>query len=300
VSITAPAAPLHLPPYPVPNLVGQLTDPANAQSGIQRVTENGQTYVSAQLVVVNGGTKTMRGGKLRFYLSEDKKANTVNGTAPDPLNPSATILNPKDQLVTIGGGPEVALPGLAPTGGVQEVALPTLAPNSGIRFVFEKKNIFQDHRLKFPAGEGGEGLNLLAHFDYSDPIGDNLPIGHDVVVGPFNPFIVQPTSISVQESATTGTSATFTIKLAKQPRADVTIPITLDSTATSRVTLSASSVTFTANDDTWKTGQQVTISAIQNSGSSTSVTVTLGTASSSDVRFNLMAPSNVVVAVKAN
>lgn len=273
-----------LPPYAVPNLVGQMGDAVNIGNPISLVKSGSQTSVAAQLVVVNGGSKATKAGKLRFYLSEDKVTNVQDETGPDPANPGNTIvLNPKDMPVKIGK--------------LKEVKLQALPPGSGVRYVFNK-TAQGDFRLKFPAGEGGAGLNLLAHFEYSDPLGDNMPISRDVVIGPFNPFVVQPLSLTVKESGGADLSKKFTVKLAKAPRADVVIPITLNSTATAEITVVPTTLTF--NSINWSVPQEVTVTAKEDTVSSDTktVTVALGVATSTDIRFKNQDPADVKVEVQ--
>jgi cyclophilin family peptidyl-prolyl cis-trans isomerase len=275
VEVSGVQGPPILPPYDTANLVGQMGDAANPGNPIALVKSGNQVSVGVQLIVVNAGSRPSRPGKLRFYLSEDKVTNLQDETDPVP--------NPKDLLVRIGA--------------LKEVKIQSLKPGAGIRFVFEK-NSQGDFRLKFPPGEGGEGLNLLAHFEYSDPLGDNLPISHDVVTGPFNPFIVQPTSLTVKESGGADLSQKFSVKLAKQPRADVVIPITLNATATAEITIDKTSLTFTSQN--WNIPQDVTVTAKEdnNANDTKNVIVTLGAATSTDIRFNNQDPADVVVTVQ--
>lgn len=273
-----------LPPYVTPNLVGQLGDAVNIGNPVKLIKTGNQISAGAQLIVVNAGSKATKAGKLRFYLSEDKVTNLQDVTAPDPNNPGQTILvTKKDLLVKIGK--------------LNEVKLQALPPGSGVRYVFNQTSQ-GDFRLKFPAGEGGEGLNLLAHFEYSDPMADNLPISKDAVVLLGNPIIVQPTSITVKESGGPDLSKKFTVKLAKQPRANVVIPITLSTTAEAEITISTTTLTFTP--DNWNVPVEVTVTAKEDTvaNDSKNVLVSLGAASSTDIRYNNQDPADVVVAVQ--
>jgi cyclophilin family peptidyl-prolyl cis-trans isomerase len=283
VEITGIKGPPVLPPYPTPNLVGQMGDAKNIGAKLQLVRSGNQTSVAAQLIIVNGGSKATKAGKLRFYLSEDKVTNLQDETGPDPENPGNTIvLNPKDMPVKIGT--------------LKEVKVQGLPPGAGVRYVFDKTSQ-GDFRLKFPVGESGLGLNILAHFEYTDPLGDNMPIPRDVAVGPFDPFIVVPQNLEVKESGGENLSKKFSVKLAREPRANVVIPITLDSDANKEITVSATSLTFTPAN--WSTEQEVTVTAKEDTTSnSPNVFVVLGRATSTDMRFKDQKPANVRVTVK--
>jgi cyclophilin family peptidyl-prolyl cis-trans isomerase len=283
VEVTEVKGPPVLPPYDTANLVGQMGDADNIGNPVIPVKTGSQYSVPVQLVVVNAGTKPTRPGKLRFYLSEDNVTNTEDETGPDPENPGSTIvINPKDIPVKIGK--------------LKEVKIQSLPPGAGVRYIFDRSTQ-GDFRLKFPAGEGGHGLSLLAHFVYSDPLGDFLPIAREVAVGPFNPFIVSPTSLTVKEMGGAELSQKFSVKLARQPRADVVINITLNATAALEITAAPTTLTFTPEN--WNTPQEVTVTAKDDENSDTrNVFVTLGTATSTDQRFNNQDPPDVLVAVK--
>jgi cyclophilin family peptidyl-prolyl cis-trans isomerase len=284
VEVTGVKGPSVLPPYDTANLVGQMGDAANIGNPVSLIKSGNQVSVPVQLIVVNGGTKPSKPGKLRFYLSEDNVTNVEDETGPDPQNPGSTIVvNPKDLPVKIGK--------------LKEVKIQSLPPGAGIRFIFDR-SAQGDFRLKFPPGEGGQGLSLLAHFEYSDPIGDFLPIARDVAVGPFNPFIVSPTSLTVKELGGADESKKFSVKLAREPRADVVINITLNTTATAEITVVPTTLTFTSQN--WNTPQEVTVTAKDdnNANDTRNVLVTLNPATSTDQRFNNQDPQDVVVSVQ--
>lgn len=125
-----------------------------------------------------------------------------------------------------------------------------------------------------------------------------MPISRDVVIGPFNPFVVQPLSLTVKESGGADLSKKFTVKLAKAPRADVVIPITLNSTATTEITVVPTTLTF--NSINWSVPQEVTVTAKEDTvtGDTKTVTVALGVATSSDIRFKNQDPADVKVTVQ--
>jgi hypothetical protein len=265
----------HLPPFAAPNLIGQMT--ASTVTGTTttrplRETAGSQTYGNIELIVINAGTKASPAAKIQFYLSEDKTLNrTAQGT------------NPADLLVNIAD--------------LTEVNLDPLQPGGGIRYVFANDGS-SDSRLRFPAGENGAGLNLLAHFEYRDPIADHLPIARQVVFGPYDPFIVRPTAaLVVKEAGGEQASAKFRVKLGRQPRANVTIPLSLSTTDAAQIEISATSLVFTSAN--WNTFQEVTVTAKDdNTADGTKAArVVLGAADSTDVRFDNLDPTDVSVTV---
>jgi len=283
IEISNPKAPPVRPPFDTPHLVGQMGDAANIGNAVGLVRNGNQTSAAVQLIILNAGTKPSKPGKVRFYLSEDKKTNLADETIPDPSNPGSTIFNPKDLPLKIGS--------------LKEVKLQSLPPGAGIRYVFTKSSQ-GDFRLKFPSGEGGQGLTILAHIEYSDPLADNLPISRDVTAGPFNPIIVQPTTLTVKELGGADASKTFTVKLARAPRADVTTTITLNAAAGNEITVQPTTLTFTP--DNWNTAQAVTVTAKEDNvnGDNKNVTVTLNPATSTDLKYRNQDPADVTVAVQ--
>jgi len=275
----------HLPPFSNPNLIGQF-----AQNGGRplRQTSGTQTFGIGQFITINAGNKATTGATVRFYLSEDTRVNTVDETIPDPNDATKTITNPKDQVVLIGAS---KLP---------FVTLPVFPPGGGLSFAFDTASS-GDGRLRFPSGENGGGLNLLARYTYSDPLADHLPIERVVVFGPYDPFEVTPTSLTVQELSPTIGSAQFKVKLTKQPRTDVKINVTIDTEGQKRVTIDKASLTFTSAN--WATQQTVTVTAKDdNETGDHALLVKLAPADAStgttDVRFDLLDPADVLVIAK--
>ena len=237
-------APVHLPPFATPNLIGQF-----AQNGSRPLltTTGNQTFGIGQFVAINAGNKASPAGSVRFYLSEDTEVNTADETVPDPNHSGQTMPNPKDKPVLIGANNLTSAPLAAfPAGG-------------GVAYTLDL-NTSGDARLRFPVGENGGGLHLLAQFVYSDPLADNLPIERTVVFGPYDPFSVSPSSLTVVENSTTNASAQFKVKLTKQPRTDVVIALSLNTEALKHVTIDKTSLTFTSAN--WSTEQTVTVTAI--------------------------------------
>jgi hypothetical protein len=241
---------------------------------------------------VNGGTKATTPSKIRFYLSQDRTLNLQDETEPDPNNPGQTIItNPKDRPLTIGSTAKT------------EVDVDVLQPGAGVRYIFVNQTN-DDSRLRFPVGDNGAGLSLLARLAYSDPLTNSLPVGKDILFGPFDPFVVKPTSLQVQELGGAGSAtvkpemATFTVKLAHRPTANVTIPLSLSAADGAQISVAPPGpLVFTP--DNWNTPQTVTVKALDDATTdgTKSAKVTLGIADSTDLRFDDLTPSDVSVAV---
>ncbi len=278
-------APVHLPPFTNPNLIGQF-----GQTGTRplRTTSGSQTFGIGQFVALNAGNKASKPGSVRFYLSEDTELNTADGTVPDPLHPGQTMPNPKDQPILVGASKLAA------------VSLPAFPAGRGLNFTLDQGS-GGDARLRFPSGETGGGLNLLAQFIYLDPLADNLPIERTVVFGPYDPFVVSPTSLEVQEAAGAGASAQFKVKLSKQPRTDVVIALVLSTDAQKRVLVDKTSLTFTSAN--WNADQTVTVTAKDDGETGDhALLIQLQPATAStgttDIRFHGLDPADVFVTAK--
>jgi CSLREA domain-containing protein len=102
--------------------------------------------------------------------------------------------------------------------------------------------------------------------------------------------VVSPISNNVNESGTTGT---FTIVLNTQPLANVVI--NLSAMMLGEVSLSISSIVFTAAN--WNQPQTITVTGLQDfvSDGSTSVVIITAAAQSGDSRFNGFDPSDVIL-----
>jgi len=94
-------------------------------------------------------------------------------------------------------------------------------------------------------------------------------------------------------TAETGTTATFTLKLLSQPTADVSVGVT--SSDTGEGTVDVSTLTFTSSN--WSTNQRVSITGIDDdlADGTQSYTVLLAAATSSDTAYSGMDPSDVTV-----
>lgn len=101
-------------------------------------------------------------------------------------------------------------------------------------------------------------------------------------------FIVSTPMITVTEG---GSPATFSVVLATQPSADVSI--TLTSTDTTEGTVSPTSLTFTSAD--WNTPQQVTVTPVDDPALdfTQSYAIVLGAATSGDADYNGLDPADV-------
>lgn len=271
-----------LPPFSFAHLIGQFAGLDN-NTPLRTTTGSGadlQAFINAQLIVLNAGTKTSPAGKLRFYLSADKTLNLTDKTIPDPANPSQTIINPADRVITIAG--------------VAEGNLQSLAPGQGVRYVFDQSGD-TDQRLRLPKGEIGSSLNILSVFDYNDPLARALPISRTVVFGPLNGFVVNPKALVIREAGGDSASAAFTVRMDRQPSANVTVSVTL-SDAT-QATISATSLTFTPENFNAK--QTVTVTAKEDGAvdGTKTVRVTLGAAVSADRQWSGIDPDDVTVSV---
>jgi cyclophilin family peptidyl-prolyl cis-trans isomerase len=289
----------HLPPFKAPNLIGQMSRPSSS-GGTARppLQTNGiNTFAPIEIVVLNSGSKKSAPAKLRFYLSEDKRLNLEDERAPDPDNPGQTIvLNRADIPVKIGT--------------LKQADIASLPPGGGIRYVLDKVAA-GDFRLRFPLGENGRGMTLLAHVDYTDPIADHLPIPRTVAFGPYDPFLVEPTTVRVREAAGADAVATFRISLLRQPRGDVSIPVSIATGDQTQVKLSIPGATaedppieftqraFVFTPQNWNTPQVITVAAIDDEATdgTKTVRITLDRATSEDPRFNQQDPADVTVTV---
>ncbi|MBF0286917.1 MAG: S8 family serine peptidase, partial [SAR324 cluster bacterium] len=95
------------------------------------------------------------------------------------------------------------------------------------------------------------------------------------------------------DTTESGGSATFTVRLTKQPSTNVTIPISISDTTEGSV--STSSLTFTNSN--WNATQSVTVTGIDDNiidGNQT-LSIILGTVSSSDSDYNGLSINNVAV-----
>jgi hypothetical protein len=212
---------------------------------------------------------------MRFYLSLDKTVNT----ASDGSNPADIPLTIKDLKTN-------------------EFFLPIIQPGQVVHYYFQKSK-YMDLRLLPPPNENGTGYNFLTQLDYSDPIADHLPIDKVTVDGKISGILVDKTTIATRESGTTGT---FNITLDKAPTANVTLPVTMDSSGAAEGTLSTTSVVFTPAD--WYQPHPVVVTGKPDSATSGATTVTdatktysilLGFSSSADPLFNGMQGPTVSV-----
>ena len=91
-------------------------------------------------------------------------------------------------------------------------------------------------------------------------------------------LVVDPASLPVNEGATN----TFTVKLATQPSADVSV--TVESNDTSSVTVPSSTFTFTTMN--WNTAQTVTVTGVEDDDAVNETPTVTATASSSDSAYS--------------
>jgi cyclophilin family peptidyl-prolyl cis-trans isomerase len=293
----------HRPPYAVPHLVGAFgnsitrlpgseSDVAGFSPPVRTVTGSGanlQAFISCQLLVINAGKKASQPGKLQFFLSADKTLNRTAKEVDDPNNPGQTYVTPADRPVLIGT--------------IANGNLQSFAPGQVALFSF-RVNATGDDRLVLPKGENGSSFNLLAHFEYSDPLANNMPIGHDVIFGPINGFNVTASSLVVQEGSTTIGSKTFNVTMDRKPTANVTVNFSASDATQVDVSPASHQLVFTPQDFDNPFSHTVVVTAKDDGpGDGTkNVFITLAPAVSADRQWNGINPSDVFVTVldKAN
>ena len=96
-------------------------------------------------------------------------------------------------------------------------------------------------------------------------------------------FVVTPTSVTTTGA---GDTATFTVRLLSEPTANVTLPVS--SSNLSLGTVDTSSLTFT--NINWSVDQTVTVTSLVSS--SQTYSIILGAASSADVDFDGLNPTD--------
>jgi len=112
-------------------------------------------------------------------------------------------------------------------------------------------------------------------------------------VAPVAGFRILPAAVSVTEG---GAAAQFTVRLNTAPSADVTVAVSGNADAT----VSTGSLTFTTAN--WFVAQAVTVTAVDDllAEGTESLTIALGTASSSDLVYNGLDPADVALTVIDN
>ncbi|MEO8352159.1 MAG: peptidylprolyl isomerase, partial [Chthoniobacteraceae bacterium] len=273
----------HLPPFSFSHLIGQFgptTDESSTVPKPLRETEGSQTFVVGEVVVLNSGDRKSPEGQIRFYLSADNRLNLTPREIENPNEPGQTIITPADRLVTIGGKSE---------GKIKD-----LKPGEGIRYVFDKSKK-GDRRLRLPIGENGSSFNLLAVFDYDDPLARAMPISRTVVFGPFNGFVVKPTSLVVREADALEMTKTFTVKMDRAPEANV--EVTLTASDSTQLEISPAKLIFTPFN--FAVPHTVTVTAKDDNAADgvKSVRITLAPAVSDDLQWDGIKPDDVNVSV---
>ncbi len=235
----------HLPPFDQAHLVAEVlpvpVDLSSTTAGTKptKATIGSQTYLSYSVKILNSGNIPSVPGNLRFYLSLDKMINLAAQINNGVTNPADLPLQIKDLKTN-------------------QFFLPALAAGQSIQYYFTQ-SAYADYRLIPPVGETATGYNLLVQLDYHDSIADHEPIKRIAVAGPINGILVDPVTLATRES---GTSATFTVKLDKQPTQNVTIPLTVDATGTTEGKLNQSSLTFTSAN--WNVAQTVKVTGLSD------------------------------------
>lgn len=271
VSLSGFNAPAHLPPFDAAHLVGQFSTVRDA-NGVELLFKDTQgkgadsvTRFTVSIVIFNSGNLPSKAGKIRFYLSKDGAFNKDAVDRPGTANDT-----PADIPLKIGTFEEGLLPALEPNTAVSY----SLAPASGTT---------PDLRLTAPAGQTGSGYFILAHFDYSDPLIDQMPASKDVLFGRINGILVNKRSLAVTEAPTQTPTASFTVVLDGKPSADVKLKLALSPAGD--VTADKTELVFTP--DNWSKAQKVTVSAVNDTtkdGTKTTL-ISIGPAESTDTAW---------------
>jgi hypothetical protein len=272
----------HLPPFNQAHLTGRFTlAPTNRTELANNPTETGfaakspkvivgsitgksQTYLTGALNIRNTGNLISKPGILHLLLSKDQ------------------VPSPDDIRLKFG-------PSRLPTPQTQ-IAVPSIAPGHNITYYFDIDNGV-DFRIVAPPNETGTGYYVVADLEYNDPLVAVEPIEYPTFPR-IQGIIVSPQRISTSEA---GGAGTFTVFLDRRPTANVTIAMTGD---TSEGTLSPASLTFTP--DNWYLPQVVQVTGIADPSTSidrtsTTYTVALGPAVSTDSLYNGLAVPSVTV-----
>lgn len=280
-------SPRYLPPFDKANLTNQWS-PSVVVNGQQisglptKKTTGSQTAISGYFFLLNGGSKTAKSPKLKFYLSTD------------------------ENLVREGNGADTLLKVGPASSTMTQIPLKSLPPGAGGTLAIANANGV-NLSVQFPKDETGAGKYLISDVVYSDPITDNLPVGKTVVFGPLSGLLVKlpgtQTSLLVREGAigSPTTTTTFTVALDTLPTGNVTIPLSvINNTGAvdeSQVSISASQLVFTPQNAT--VPQTVTITAKNDLIRETDVVnfVRMSAATSTDTRFNAMAGTDIAVVI---
>ena len=280
-------SPRYLPPFDKANLTNQWS-PSVVVNGQQvsglptKKTTGSQTSISGYFFLLNGGSKTAKSPKLKFYLSTDTN------------------------LVREGNGADTLLKVGPASSTMTQIPLKSLSPGAGGTLAIANAN-GMNLAVQFPKDETGAGKYLITDVVYSDPITDNMPVGKTVVFGPFSGLLVKlpgtQTSLLVREGAdgNSATTTSFTVALDTLPTGNVTIPLSVinntGSVDESQVNISATQLVFTPQNA--KVPQTVTITAKNDLIRETDVVnfVRMNAATSTDTRFNGMAGTDVAVVI---
>lgn len=278
----------YLPPFDKANLTNQWS-PSVVVNGQQvsglptKKTTGSQTSISGYFFLLNGGSKTAKSPKLKFYLSTD------------------------DTLVREGNGADTLLKVGPASSKMTQIPLKSLPPGAGGTLAIANANGV-NLAIQLPTNETGAGKYLITDVVYSDPITDNMPVGKTVVFGPLPGILVKlpgtQTSLLVREGAPQSptTTATFTVALDTLPTpGNVTIPLTVVNNTgaedESQISVSPAQLVFTPQNA--KVPQTVTVTAKNDTIRENDVAnfVRLNAATSTDLRFNGMDGTDVAVVI---
>lgn len=309
--------PLHLPPFSQAHLIGDINQVANLAVGNAAPTyksfrsttgtgANERTLFTCEMVIINSGNLPSKPGKLRFYLSADKKRTKL-----DPAE------NPADIPLKIGP--------------ITEFDIPAQAPGAGIRYVCDKLSSV-DLRLKplraQDVSENGTGLNLIGVIRYSDPLADKEPIDIAAVAGPFNGInvrLIGPLNpnggLQTTKAVGDAHTAKFSVSIDRQPAAGQKVVIkatvlhtrllppdnlvaapaegTLSSLEDPVTKLPTDPVTLTFDSTNWQSVKEVTVTgnaeSVLTGNTPYIIQVSVDPLTTTDPRFKDLDPADVSV-----
>ena len=197
------------------------------------------------------------------YAAKTLTLNSLNPSSDVVINYSGSSVAPASGTVTT--------PGTKSTGNNDTITLTAPATAAG--------NFFS----KWTEGATTKSTNTT----FSLPMNNNH---HTLVAEYISPFVISAISGNTTEA---GGTATFIVRLSKQPTADVNIGVS--SSDTTEGTVSPASLTFTSVN--WNTDQTVTVTGVNDSivDGNIAYTIILAAATSADSVYNGLNPDDVSV-----
>lgn len=278
------------------------------------VTAGGTGYKVGDLLTVVGGTKTAATTLVVTSVSSGAITGisllTAGSYSAAPISPvsvsggsgtDATLtliyaLRAQAKAVKIG----------AAKNPLKELTLNSLSPGGGGNLGLQPFD-GGDLTLRLPNGESGAGKYVIAELDYSDPITDRMKVPKTIPFGPLTGIITRKIpgadgSFGLDEDPLKNVpTATFSVKLDTAPTGDVTIPldVAINGVAnTTRASVNPQQLVFTPSTGTIPQNVTVTVIEDQIQNSTSSVTVRLKAATSTDPRFNKMDGADVGIPIK--